>query len=174
VELRLWMVSLLPAECTAYLSEKFGNTYQHLQSEEQIILATAFLEGKVSNTRLQSVLGLHSTEIGRLLSRLVDNDLLIIERKGRWTTYCINDDYVIQSEQLHVDDISIAEKNLNKTDQLIYQFVQANGLITTQQVLDIIDTISTMQGASVAINRLINKDLLKKERQGRHVYYVLK
>lgn len=174
VELRLWMVSLLPAECTAYLSEKFGNTYQHLQSEEQIILATAFLEGKVSNTRLQSVLGLHSTEIWRLLSRLVDNDLLIIERKGRWTTYCINDDYVIQSEQLHVDDISIAEKKLNKTDQLIYQFVQANGLITTQQVLDIIDTISTMQGASVAINRLINKDLLKKERQGRHVYYVLK
>lgn len=53
------------------------------------------------------------------------------------------------------------------------KIVMAN-IITTQQVVDLVDKISTVQGASVAINRLIDKDLLKKMRQGRHVFYCLK
>ena len=174
VELRLWMVSLMPTECTEYLNNKFGTAYCHLHSEEQIILATAYLEEKVSNARLQSVLGLHSTEIGKLLFNLVEKNMLIAERRGRWTTYHINREYVIQPEQLELTDISIPELDLNRTDQLIYQFVQVNKIITTQQIVDIIDSISTKQGASVAINRLINKGLLIKVRQGRHVFYTLK
>lgn len=174
VDLRLWMVSLMPMECTEYLYSIFGMAYQHLQSEEQIILATAYLEEKVSNARLQSVLGMHSIEVGRLLSDLVEKNMLIVERRGRWTTYQINEQYEIQPEQLGLVDISISNPNLNKTDQIIYQFIQANGMITTQQVVDIIDTISTMQGASVAINRLIKKGLLVKNQQGRHVFYTIK
>ena len=173
VELRLWMVSLMPMECTDYLCTTFGKTYQYLKAEEQIILATAYLEDKVSNTRLQSVLGLQSIEIGRLLADLVDKNMLIAEKRGRWTTYRINAEYEIQPEQMNLADISISKVDLNKTDQLIYQFVQANGMITTQQVVDMIDTISTTQGASVAINRLIEKGLLKKVRQGRHVFYAM-
>ena len=173
VELRLWMVSLMPMECTDYLCTTFGKIYQYLKAEEQIILATAYLEDKVSNTRLQSVLGLQSIEIGRLLVDLVDRNMLIAEKRGRWTTYRINAEYEIQPEQMNLADISISKVDLNKTDQLIYQFVQANGMITTQQVVDMIDTISTTQGASVAINRLIEKGLLKKVRQGRHVFYAM-
>ncbi|MEI3331511.1 MAG: hypothetical protein V8R13_00070 [Coprococcus sp.] len=63
VELRLWMVSLMPIECTEYLYNVFGKDYQLLQAEEQIILSTAYLEEKVSNTRLQSVLNLSSIEV---------------------------------------------------------------------------------------------------------------
>lgn len=174
VELRLWMVSLMPIECTEYLNHTFGTAYQNLQAEEQIILATAYLEEKVSNARLQSVLGMHSIEVGRLLVDLVEKNMLIAERRGRWTTYQINGEYEIQPEQMKLVNISIPKIDLNKTDQLIYRFVQANGMITTQQVVDIVDTISTMQGASVALNRLIKKELLKKVRQGRHVIYILK
>ena len=174
VDLRLWMVSLMPMECTEYLYSMFGMAYQRLQSEEQIILGTAYLEEKVSNARLQSVLDMNSIEVGRLLSDLVEKSMLVAERRGRWTTYQINEEYEIQPEQLDLVDISISNMNLNKTDQLIYQFVQANGIITTQQVVDIIDTITTAQGASVAINRLIKKDLLEKNQQGRHVFYTIK
>ena len=46
-------------------------------------------------------------------------------------------------------------------------------MITTQEVVNTIDTITTVQGASVAINRLIKKDLLKKNRKGRHIFYTL-
>ena len=174
VELRLWMVSLMPMECTDYLNRTFGKDYQCLQADEQIILATAFLEEKVSNTRLQSVLGLQSVEVGRFLSDLVDKHMLMAEKRGRWTTYRINEGYEMQPKQINLEDISISTVDLNKTDQLIYQFVQVNGMITTQQVVDIIDTISTLQGASVAVNRLIKKNLLKKVQQGRHVFYELR
>lgn len=174
VDLRLWMVSLMPIECTSYLNEIFGVVYQHLQAEEQIILATAYLEEKVSNTRLQSVLGMYSVDIGRLLANLVELNMLIAEKRGRWTTYQINEEYEKQPEQIELVDIFSSEVDLNKTDQLIYQFVQANGMITTQQVVDIIESISTTQGASVAINRLIKRELLQQNRKGRHVFYTLK
>lgn len=174
VDLRLWMVSLMPIECTSFLVDTFGKLYQNLQSDEQIILATAYLEEKVSNSRLQSVLRMHATDVGRLLLGLVEKEMLIIERRGRWTTYHINMAYEIQHEQMEIEDILIPKVELNKTDQLIYQFVCANNMITTQQIVDNIDSITTLQGASVAVNRLIRKDLLIKVQQGRHVIYTLK
>ena len=174
VDLRLWMVSLMPKECTDYLNSVFGMAYQYLQSDEQIILATAYLEEKVSNARLQSVLSMHSIEVGRLLANLAEKNMLVVERRGRWTTYQINTEYEIQPEQLGLVDISISTVDLKKTDQMIYQFVQTNGMITTQQSVDMVDSISTVQGASVAVNRLIDKGLLEKNRQGRHVFYTIK
>ena len=174
VILRLWMVSLMPIECTDYLNRLLGEAYKRLSSEEQIILATAYLEEKVSNTRLQSVLGLHSTDIGRLLYGLVEKNLLNVIRKGRWTTYGINKDYEQKPEQMDFSDMPEISIELNKTDRTIYEFVLANKMITTQQVVDIVDSISTIQGALRAINRLIQKDLLEKKRQGRSCFYILK
>ena len=127
----------------------------------------------MSNARLQSVLNLSSTEVGRLLADLVDKDMLGVANRGRWTTYYINTKYSSVPQQLELNDITTTTIDLNQTDQLIYEYVKANGMITSQQVVDIIDTISTKQGASVAINRLIDKDLLKKNRQGRHIFYTL-
>lgn len=174
VDLRLWMVSLMPTECTEFLNKHYGMTYQHLKSEEQIVLATAYLEDKVSNSRLQSVLGLHSTEVGKILYNLVDMNLLQSENRGRWTTYHINMDYEIVPEHINISDISTLEIKMNDTDKLIYQFIISNEMITTQQVVDIIDKITTKQGASVALNRLIKKGLIEQVRQGKHVYYKLK
>lgn len=99
--------------------------------------------------------------------------MLIAEKHGRWTTYYINTEYKSFPEQLELNDISTAVVDLNQTDQLIYQYVKVNGMITTQEVVNTIDTITTVQGASVAINRLIKKDLLKKNRKGRHIFYTL-
>jgi len=172
VELQLWMVSLMPVECTEFLTKKFGVNYQHLISKEQIILATAYLEGKVSNSRLQSVLGEHSTEIGRYLYHLVENQMLISERRGRWTTYHINYEYIIQPEQMTIQDVNTPEIILNETDQKIYDFVKTNGMITSKQVVDI-TSISTLQGASVALNRMIKRGILTKQRKGRHIYYTI-
>ena len=132
------------------------------QAEEQIILSTAYLEEKVSNTRLQSVLNLTSIEVGRLLTGLVEKKMLIVENRGRWTTYYINTKYESVPRQLEMNDIFTVMVKLNRTDQLIYQYVKANGMITTQQVVDIVDAISTTQGALVAISRLMKKNLLKK------------
>ena len=112
--------------------------------------------------------------MGRLLTGLVEKKMLIVENRGRWTTYYINTKYESVPRQLEMNDIFTVMVKLNRTDQLIYQYVKANGMITTQQVVDIVDAISTTQGALVAISRLMKKNLLKKNRQGKHIFYTLK
>lgn len=61
------MVSLMPVECTDYLNNTYGVEYHHLSSEEQIILSTAYLEEKILNSRIQFVLGMHSTDDGTFI-----------------------------------------------------------------------------------------------------------
>lgn len=59
---------------------------------------------------------------------------------------------------MELKDFSDSNIDLNSTDKLTYQFICANETITTQQVVDIVDKISTKQGVSVALNRLIEKN----------------
>lgn len=173
VELRLWMISLMPIECTEFLDRLFGLKYRHLSNEEQIILGTAYLENGVTNVRLQSILELHSTEIGRVLASLVDENMLIADRKGRWTSYRLNLNYEMLPEQFEMSDMQQPEIEFrNKTDRIIYEYVCANGFITTAQVKQI-TRIKTNQGASVALNRLISQKLLKMTRKGKTVTYKL-
>ena len=174
VELKLWMISLMPQECTDHLLKLFGPIYSRLSNNEQIILGTAYLEGEVSNTRLQSMLELHSIEIGHVLAGLVDNNMLIPDRKGRWTSYHLNEAYVIQPEQMELTDVVPREIRLkNQTDQAIFDYIRTNGFVTANQVLDI-TRINTTQGANVALGRLIKADLVVMVRKGRHVIYQLK
>jgi len=174
VELKLWMISLMPAECTEYLHNLFGIAYDHLKKEAQLILGTAFLEGIVTNVRMQSILNLHSIEIGHILANLVDKGMLVANRKGRWTSYCLNTDYEISTEQLQFSDWAIEKTGLkNEADQLIYEYICANGFITVHQVLDI-TKITTQQGANTALGRLVKAGIVTKERCGRHFIYRLK
>lgn len=173
VDLKLWMISLMPQECTEHLQSLFGWTYSRLSREEQIILGTAFLEGTVTNSRMQSMLDLHSTEIGRILSGLVDAKMLIANKKGRWTNYRLNEEYEIQPEQFQQIELSPVElKFSNDTDQIIYDYIRTNGFITTHQVLEI-TRITTPQGANVALGRLMKMGLIVKVRKGRQFIYQL-
>lgn len=174
VELKLWMSSLMPAECTAYLKELFGLAYSHLDKNEQMILGTAFLEHEVTNSRMQSILNLYSTEIGHIFSDLVQKGMLIADRKGRWTSYRLNEKYETDGEQYEISDIEIAKKMFrNKTERIIYEYIQANGFITVHQVLDSTN-ITTKSGANAALGRLLKAGFIKKQRQGRQFIYRLK
>ena len=93
--------------------------------------------------------------------------------RGRWSTYYINSDYVKNPAQIDISAIIDKSVELNATDKQIFDFVKINGMITTQQVVDITPSIGTTSGASVALNRLIEKGLMKKKRQGRHIFYTL-
>ena len=168
------MISLMPEECSEYLQKLFRTAYLHLKKEEQIILGTAYLEEEVTNTRLQSILDIHRIEIGHLLSELVDKNMLVNNKRGRWTSYHLNHEYKIQNEQMEIFDLSYKEPVLkNETDRIIYNYIRANGFITTYQILNI-TKITTTAGASVALGRLMEAGLVKKVRQGRHFIYQLK
>ena len=174
VELKLYTIALMPEECTEYLVNLLGeHTYKRLSSEEQIILGTAYLEGSVSNMRLQQMFDLHPTDIGRILGGLVDKEMLVSDWKGRWTTYTINKEYKHECEQLDMADVDVVEITFkNEADRLIYNYIRENGLITTAQVVTI-TKIGTKQGASVALNRLIKRGLVKKTGVSHGTHYVL-
>ena len=171
VDLKLWMISLMPPECTEHLQSLFGLAYSHLSNNEQIILGTAFLEGAVTNSRMQSMLDLHSTEIGRILGGLVDQKMLVADKKGRWTSYQLNEGYEIQPEQVNLTDLQQTEFVFkNDTDREIYQYAKTNDFITVAQVIQI-TRITSRQGAYVALNRLIKRGLLKASKRGNLTVY---
>lgn len=174
VDLKLYTIALMPEECTDYLIKLLGKrTYQHLSSEEQIILGTAFLEQSVSNQRMQQMLDLHPTDIGRILTGLVDKEMLISDWKGRWTTYTINTNYKQRAEQLDFTDLEDTESMFkNESDRIIYYYIRSNGMITTNQVISI-TRITTQQGAQAALHRLINRNLIKKVGSGHNTHYTL-
>lgn len=173
VELKLWMVSLMPPECTEHLEQLFGLAYTHLNRAEQIILGTAYLEKEVTNARMQAVLELHSTEIGRLLTGLVGSEMLLTDRKGRWTSYRLNENYETGSEQMQFQDMPSQKPQFtNETDQEIYEYISANGFITTDQVIAH-TRINSVPGATKALGRLIKMGLVSKHREGHQYIYQL-
>ena len=174
VELKLWMISLMPKECSDALYQLFGADYGTLSSNEQIILSTAYLEHEVSNNRLQTILDLHSTDIGKLLYNLVQKGMFISDSKGRWTTYTINSAYRVDDTQPQDADVqnNDNQKRFNSTDQVIYDYVKANGRITSIQVMEI-TKINTLSGATKALSRLTKLGLIEKVRDGKMFYYQL-
>lgn len=174
VELNLWMISTMPAECSEYLGNLFGWQYPLLSSQEQIVLGTAYLEKDVTNNRLQAMLDRNSLEIGHILSDLVKKNMLVANKNGRWTSYHINTTYQIPPEQLDLTEhVQTVPSFKNETDKIIYEYICVNGFITTPEILQI-TKISTIQGANLAINRLLKMDLIRKERKGRRFVYRLK
>lgn len=173
VELKLWMISLMPAECTEYLQSLYGWVYASLDRDAQIILGTAYLEKSVTNTRLQSVLDKSGIEVGRILSALVDGGLLLADPNGRWTSYRLNEGYQIPEEQMRITQVMQTDIILkNESDHIIYDYIRTNGFILSHQVLEI-TKITTPQGANIALGRLMRLGLIEKVRKGKQFIYQL-
>lgn len=81
------MVSLIPNETIERLRGQFGAEINTLSPAELQALATADIEGSVSNVRLRELLTDHPVEITRMLQRLCERGLLVSDNRRRWTTY---------------------------------------------------------------------------------------
>lgn len=93
VDLKLWMSSLLPDEIVDFLQKLYGEDLLKISSDAKTTLATAAMEGIVTNERMQMLLGKNSLEIGKILSKLLQYNMLVINGQGRWSCYTINTDY---------------------------------------------------------------------------------
>ncbi|HEX6123704.1 MAG TPA: RNA-binding domain-containing protein [Ktedonobacterales bacterium] len=85
--LRMPMISLLPQETIDELDKRFGLGFRRLNEIERLALATALIEGEVSNERLREMCSLHSRDITTLLHNLVDRGFLHQYGTGRGTRY---------------------------------------------------------------------------------------
>jgi len=87
VRLELPTVSLIPDQTLVSLRERFGPQVAALSSSELQALATAQIEGAVSNARLQELVVDHPVDITRMLTSLCERGLLVSDNRRRWTTY---------------------------------------------------------------------------------------
>lgn len=90
VRLTLPMVSLIPDTTIGDLRRRFGaERVDALSASELQALATAALEGIVSNARLQSLSKEHPSDITQMLQGLCDRGFLVSDNRRRWTTYTL-------------------------------------------------------------------------------------
>jgi len=87
VNLELTMVSLIPMGTLEFLSARLGIEIGTLNPLEAQALATAHLEGAVSNNRLQELASDHPAEITRCLQSLCQRGWLASDNRRRWSQY---------------------------------------------------------------------------------------
>jgi len=88
--LALPMVSLIPQDTLVGLRALYGSDLDGLAAEELQAIATASIEGRVTNARLQELIGSHPVDITRMLLGLCQRGLLLSDNKRRWTSYRLN------------------------------------------------------------------------------------
>jgi ATP-dependent DNA helicase RecG len=112
--LRLWTVSLIPDEAIVALKQLFGTNFNTFKQNIVTTLVTAYLEGSVTNRRLQQISGEHSSDITKLLQSLVEKGYLITNNKaGRGTVYHLNKDYKESSIDKEINSV---DKKVNSVD----------------------------------------------------------
>jgi predicted HTH transcriptional regulator len=87
--LRLPTLSLFPPEVTEEMERRFPKRLARLDETGRLAIATAILEGRVSNERLQELTDKHPRDITFLLKRLVNEHFLVGNDKRRWSSYAL-------------------------------------------------------------------------------------
>ncbi len=109
VRLVMPMISLIPEDALTALQKQFGDRFNSFSKQEVQALATAYLEGEVSNVRLQELLTDHPVEITRLLQGLCEQGYLLSDNRRRWTKYRLaqaGDSSHLPQESLHLEEDS--------------------------------------------------------------------
>ncbi|MGL5663144.1 MAG: hypothetical protein ACRCW8_05040, partial [Cetobacterium sp.] len=165
VSLKLWSVSMLPESCENTLRGIFGKRYNDFTREEVLILATAYLEGTVNNSRIQLMIEKHSYDISKILHNLVNEEILIVDGYGKGKIYSLNEDYKETIKDLKNLDLS-------EDEDKIIQYIAINGSISNEESREKL-------GFKKDKNVRMFKSLMKKERiiktgVGSSTRYILK
>ena len=80
-------ISLIPQWALDALQKNIGARFDGLAPEAKVALATAMIEGDVTNTRMQDLINDHPTGITKLLRGLAGKGLLETDNQRRWTRY---------------------------------------------------------------------------------------
>lgn len=142
VDLKIWMVSLMPPEITSKMKSLYGNAYKHMSGMEKQVMATALLEEEVSNSDMQTLLEKNPIEVGTILNQLVEKQLLIPYGKGRWTMYQPNRHFLESTAQDTAQDTAQVDTTYNTVNQKntinpIQETAQVTAQVTAQETTQV-------------------------------------
>jgi ATP-dependent DNA helicase RecG len=162
VNLKLWMVSMLPEECLGELKKVYGSSFDKFTKNEILALATAYMEGQVSNTRLQLMSSDHPYDITKMLHQLVQDEYLIVDGYGKGRQYFINE-YFLRS----ADNII-----LTADETVIVDYIKKNGFINNKLSRE--ELGFTKDKNTYVFNSLLRKQIVEKVGSGNQIKYVLR
>lgn len=116
--LTLRTISLLPEESILYLKSILGVGFDELSNEEVLTLVTAHQEEYVTNIRLQSLTDKYTSEVNKVLSRLVEKEYLCQDGQGRGTKYRLGEIFISNDKDIKYQEIDLLNyadvKDINK------------------------------------------------------------
>ena len=150
VDLKIWMVSLMPPEITSKMKSLYGNAYKHMSGMEKQVMATALLEEEVCNSDMQTLLEKNPIEVGTILNQLVEKQLLIPYGKGRWTMYQPNKQFLESSVQVTGQDTAQVDTTHNtvyrkNTINPIQETAQVTAQVTAQETTQVTTQVTTQE-----------------------------
>lgn len=169
VDLRLWMCETLPHQAKSKLFELYGQDYQSLSEDEQIVLASAALEGSVTPLRIQTLLKEDLEDIVDLLNKLTKEEYLLRKTTGKKQEYSVNDQYA----KTVLSIIDLSEDQITETDEILINLLKSHGCVTNKMIIDSVSSINSLSGASKAMDKFVKKGIVFKEKEGRTILYKL-
>ena len=103
-------ISLLPRQSLDFLREVLKDQYKKLNSAEVLTLVTAHQEGEITNMRLQTLADKHLSDVNKILTKLVEDGLLISNGHGRDTKYSLSDVFGDYKEFAQQREFGVNEK----------------------------------------------------------------
>lgn len=165
VSLKLWTVSMLPESCEKTLRNIFGKRFDRFSKDEVLILATAFLEESISNSRIQLMTDKHSYDISKILHNLVEEKLLLVDGYGKGKTYNVNTEYKESIEEFKNEDLTEEEK-------IILEYIESKGHITNEESRK---NLGFSKDKNVRMfKNLMKKEIIKKVGASSSTKYILK
>jgi predicted HTH transcriptional regulator len=163
--LRLSMFSLLPATTIAELVKRFGEVYRSLPEVERLALATAQVEGTVTNERLREISGAHPSDLTSLLRGLVTRGFL--ERHGnRRGAY-----YKLRAENAEAAPVSLFPGDLDARQRAALDWVRQQGSISNDEYRELAGV--SRATASRHLQVLVEKGILIRQGAANATRYVL-
>lgn len=162
VNLKLWMLSLIPEECLKELKKIYGTRFNKLLKSQVLALVTAQLEGSVNNARLQMMCTEHPYDITKMLHGLEEEGYLNVEGYGKGKVYYLNKEF-----SLSQDNIEISED-----EQKIVDFISRTGFINNNLARENLGF--TKDQNILLFNQLLKKEIIIKEGTGRSTRYLLR
>ncbi|MGL5085179.1 MAG: ATP-binding protein [Clostridium sp.] len=165
VSLKLWSVSMIPDDCLESIKEIFSKNFKLFNKDEILILATAYLEGSVNNSRIQLMIDKHPYDITKMLHDLVEKGNLIVDGYGKGKMYYLNEDYKITTKETNSGVLTDDENR-------ILQYIVDKGSINNEESRS---NFKFGKHKNVSLfNKLIKKGYIDKVGNGSATKYIIK
>ncbi len=155
--MRLRTVSLLPESVLTELRERFRGAFERLGVNERLALATAMIEGYVSNGRLRQITEMHPRDITLLLRGLVAGKMLDADGKGRGTTYRVTGVPPVDRGASE----SSAHSNTNPTHLNVNPTHLNDEIFNPCEDLNLLDIAAKVRNTGKADKQLIKETILE-------------